>query len=468
MPIDTDKLISEKRRDLIAAVRAAREGRTLREVADEIGTAPSTLSAPRLKAGQLRTIEKLAGWEQAPSVRACAQELLELMGIPRDIVASIGSAPRGGNVIDLVSYRTPRKSPAKSALRPVFIHAALQMEATDFPPRTLAELLFDDPAADFDTLSKRAINDLVMLFADARYFAAFAQALRCDNKPPRHSFDTFRLHPFLYLEKVDAYNATVTGTGVEQIYAAEQYVFTGRGVFDIFRGTPGSDSWDAMIERMTAHVAPQNFLPYDFEQKNAAVERIAREAQTENGQLYEALAYMTDLLPGDWHVPEKPLVLAAASCAAIRADMTALCAATAFRHAWRDDPVLSRTALFRVASLIHSLCHQTYLTASEHWGRAVRDLPEEDERQFMSDRKTMWGQYASTVEALSSDDGAWFLFRTPAREALAYVSRNGSLLQEEAFSAMKPGSIFHKYISVDGSLLPKNGFTIGRDHLYSF
>jgi hypothetical protein len=317
-------------------------------------------------------------------------------------------------------------------------------------------------------MADRAMADLVTIYVDARFFAAFAHALERNEPVPQHPFCSFRLHPFLFPEKIAAYNEAVKGTPVEQIFAADQYVFTGRSTSDIFLANgPGPFvNWEERVEKMTAHAAPQDFPGFDQPKYEMSIARIKREAATENGQIYEALTFLTEFGKCGWQVPEEVLLTAAARTAALRAEITALCASTTFRLAWREHPVLSRSPLFRIASLIHAITHQTYLTAASHFGAAVTELPETDPRQCVSDRETLGRKYASTMDALSSDEGLWFQFRAGPLEALAYLSRNGSLLQEDALSS-NGGRVLNHYVMFDETLLP-SAFVLGKDRLYAF
>ena len=473
--------IVAKRTALRDAILSALEPRnraklSLDKIAGEIGIARTTLTK-RLSLVHLDTIEKFARWKRHPAISRLAGELMVLLGVPPNYVAAIGAQtdamPKASNIIPFPPSRPPRakrwRPPPHDSERPVFIHAALQLEACDFPQGGLKTELFDVASAARSGLERAALTDLLSTFIDARYFAAFAQALRTDTAIPRHPFDKFRLTPFLYPEKVAAYRERVKKSLLRRLYVPEQFVFEGRdtrAIFDYALETaPVKGSYEAKIANLTATGTADRFPPWKQDAFAASVDRLAAAAAASSTRLYDELYGLTDFKPSDWIVPQKPLLLASASCAANRAELAAMCAGHSLRLVWGEDAAYAATPLVTISSKIYELCHETYLLSSEHWGKAIRALPKPRQRQFVSDRALLWGQYQNTGAALASDEGVWFHFRTETQRALAYLNRHGSLqtdiLDDDG------GREIHRFVTHDPRLMPR-GFVRGKDELFAF
>jgi hypothetical protein len=448
---------------------------SLDAVAAEIGIARTTLTA-RLKLVQADTIEKFARWTRYPAVSKAACELLVLLGFSDAYVAALtaptGETRPGSNIIPFPPPDRRRrrrwKPPASDAFLPVFRHAALQLEARDFPSGALRELAFETPNPERVGLEYAAITDLLTTFVDARYFAAFASALRSGTALPQHPFDAYSLEPFLYPEKVAAFQKRVEGTPVRELYMFEQFVFEGRDPRAIFK-TAGDESFaslEAFLADATATGFADTFPPFNNTAFDTVVSQLKAAAAAPGAtELYDTLHDIVNFKPCDWPIPEKKLVLTAASCAAIRAELTAMCTAYTFRLAWGDDLALAGTPLVAISSKIFELCHETYLLTAEHWGQAIRRLPKTKQRQYVSDGDLMDMQYRSTITALASDDGLWFMFGEKKR-GLAFLSRNGSVFQTDVLDE-DGTSERHRFVTHDPALMPTR-FERGKDDIFAF
>jgi hypothetical protein len=471
--------VALKRKELRAAVahilkKENRPGLSLDQIEKETSISRQTLWRLKFMHGEI--VIKLARWKRFPHISKLAQELLALMGCPPGYIDSIALAPReGSTTTNIIKFRprpTSSRRPEKSA-RPMFRHMALQLHATDFDPGALEQTAFNIPNPDLGQLEEAAFRDLLMTYIDARYFCAFAQAIRADRPIPRHPYNAYRLEPFLYPDKIKAYHRKLEshpqGSALKALCVPETFVFHGRDPSVIFKpslGKPPADSFDAFIADATATGVADRFPTHDSEAHHAIVDRVKEAARSRDFTLlYRTLTWITDFEDSDWVIPQKKLLMAAASCAAIRAELATLHAAYTMRLMWADDPVHSGRPVFALASKLFELCHATHLLTNQQFGEALKHVPKPKQHQYVSDREQMAGQFMATLDALTSDQGVWFFFGHEER-GLPYLSRNGSIFQTDIIEE-DGGRIKHRFITHEESLVPER-FVRGDDRLYSF
>ena len=367
------------------------ENRSLREAGRELKLHYSGLSRGRLKKSfRNRKLVDLSR-SSVLEISDLARKILIERGHPANLIEEL-SRKRNGHPILLDTARATenrrRADPATraSSLSDLYAHAALQLEASDFPSGNLASATFFADGEEQREIEAAATMDLLYAFVNAAYFASFATALRRRLRQPE--FRRLPVDPFKCLELSDDFRRIPP----EEVTVMLRAI--GRSTRDIFHWTP---------QAFASFVLP---------------------ALQNDGRVFEYLSALCRFDDAECEVLAEPqLVLASASVASFRASATALAAARTILEAIPAD---ISDDLYLIASKIRDSCHFTNGDRYERAQEALRTLPLRDDPKN-TDILHMREDLRMTVQATGRDDGVWFMVFD---SCYAHVSRRGSILKE--------------------------------------
>jgi hypothetical protein len=130
------------------------------------------------------------------------------MGCPKErydsVGLTLGQEPGDDGSAQAAEFLRSRGEPFKSEeeRRRLYMHAAMLLEACDFPCEVLKGSVFTK--AGWDAEDNAAVTDLLTTYVDARYFAELAACAGNGLPLPVHPFDRYTLAAFLEPVSVEA------------------------------------------------------------------------------------------------------------------------------------------------------------------------------------------------------------------------------------------------------------------------